>query len=285
MPELYRRAWALEVGSLRIDGRRPDQLRPLDVSFEVEKSTKREPNTFSASIRNLAPEHRAELEGASSIRVSLEAGYEDLISTIFEGDLRDGRSKKAAKRRVDNVDVITELEGEDGGSSYRTATVQRSFAAGTSVSTVLEAAVDALGVGPGNLRELGAAVELEAGGGTYPEGTVLSGQAHREVDRIVRSVGLTWSVQNGNLILRRRNQPVEATAYHLTPRSGLIGSPSKDNEGLISAVALLIPELYPGRRVVLDSQELDAQTYVDRVKYVGDTAGNDWYAELELKEY
>lgn len=285
MTELFRRAWTLRAGSIFIDGRQPGQIRPLDVSFQVEKSTKREPNKFSATIRNLSPEHRSELESSSRISISLDAGYQDLISTIFEGDLRDARSKKAAKIRLDQVDYLTELEGEDGGRSYREATVQRSFGPGTSVAAVLEAAVDALGIGAGNLRELGAAVALEDGGGTYPEGTVLSGQAHREVDRIVRSVGLSWSVQNGAMALRRRGQPLETTAVLLTTRTGLIGSPTKDNEGVISAVSLLRPDLYPGRRVVLRSRTVEAQTYVDRVRYVGDTAGADWNAELELKEY
>jgi hypothetical protein len=285
VPELYGRSWRLRIGDLLIDGRHPAQIRPLDISFQVEKSTKREPNTFSAIVTNLSPDHRDQLEGARNIPVILEAGYRDLFSVIFEGDLQDGRNKKAAKKRLDNVNWRTELEGADGGDSYRDSRVQQSFGADTPVPVVLEAAVQALGIGLGNLRELGTDVSLEGGGNTYPEGTILSGQAADEVDRIVESIGLTWSIQNGVFTLREAGQPLQNTAYRLTTASGLIGSPAKDNAGVISAVCLLNPELYPARRVVLDSKGVDAQTYVDRIRYVGDTASTDWQCELELKGY
>jgi hypothetical protein len=142
-----------------------------------------------------------------------------------------------------------------------------------------------MGVGGGNLRQLGSGIELVAGGGTYPEGTVLSGQAHRELDRVVRSVGLTWSIQDGNLMLKQSGQPLETTAYLLSTSSGLLETPSKDSDGLISAKALLIPDLYPGRKVVVESRDLDAQTFVKKVRYAGNTFSNEWYAELELEEY
>lgn len=290
MPELFRREWALRIGRVRISGQAEGEgdnprRHALDINFEVQKSVEREPNTAKIQVYNLSPHRRAQVRETEDLTVKLEAGYVGQTSVLFEGDVRTADSVP------DGVDVIITLECEDGGTAYRATRVNRSFEAGTSVQTVLRAAAEAMGVGDGNLREVSQTVELEGGGTMYPEGTVLSGRACDEVDRIARSCGLTWSVQNGVLQFRRGSQPLETTAIRLTPNTGLIGSPSRVTEtqgqrhGLVDAMALLIPGLYPARKVVLESREVEGQFQVHRVKHIGDSAGADWFAELTLEPY
>jgi hypothetical protein len=273
----------LQIGTIRIDSARPGQIQPLDISFSITKSTRREPNTAEIKIWNLSPNHRGELDDADSVQVSLNAGYKEGTSLIFSGDLNEVESIR------DGVDFVTTLEGSDGGATYRSATIQQSFARGTAVSTVLRAAVAALGIGDGNLAQLGT-IELTEGGSVYPEGTVLSGPARSAVDRIVRSCGLNWSIQNGNLQIRRGRNPVESRAIVLHPATGLIGSPSKNaRDGrrppTISAESLLIPGMYPARKIVLESDAISGQFQIKKITSVGNTAGNDWKHQLELEEY
>jgi hypothetical protein len=296
--KLFRRFWDLRIGGLSIAGEGAGggaEIASLDLSFETTKSTKPEPNTCGIKIWNLAPEHRRQLEGAQNLALTVDAGYVDLHEIIFSGDVRvasSRRSTSASRRprkqdgslahRAEGVDVVTEIEAEDGGRAWRTATVSWSFARATTVEAVLREALRAMDLGEGNLREIGT-IGLAEEVLTYASGTVLSGPAHREVDRIVRSCGLTWSIQNGALQLRRGGAALATTAVRLTPATGLLGSPAPDAENRIECVALLVPGLYPGRPVVLESREVSGSYQVARVRYVGDTAGAEWQSQLVLE--
>ena len=286
----------MSVGPVRISGEGAGggvERASLDCSFEVTKSTKREPNTATCKIWNLSPEHRRQLDRTSRLALTIEAGYVDSTSLLFSGDVRVAQSgpgverrRKADKTKMrgvrDSVDIVTEIEAEDGGNSYRTATVQRSFARGTPVTAVLRAAVEAMGIGEGNLYELGLDASL-GDVGMYENGTVLAGQAHREVDRIVRSCGLTWSVQNGALQLKRGRNALATSAVRLSPSTGLVGSPSMDADGFVEAVSLLNGSLYPGRPVVLASRDIEGSFQVKRVRHAGETTGQEWYSHTVLK--
>ena len=296
----FRRAWAVTVGGLRIEGVGAGggaEQAGLDCSFEVAKSTRREPNTLTLKIWNLAPQQRRQIESGSTLGVRVEAGYVGDVSTLFDGDVRvaQSRARRVAHRSVssrlgtvgqtrEDVDIITEIEAEDGGTAWRTATVQRAYPPRTPVATVLRDAVRAMGIGAGNLDDLGRTVGL-AGGDvrTYAEGTALSGLAHREVDRIVRSCGLSWSVQSGVLQLRRGREALATTAVVLSPTTGLAGSPAPDAEGYVNALSLMNGGLYPGRPVVLRSREVEGSYQVRRVEHTGDTAGGDWYSAVTLE--
>lgn len=292
MPELFQRAWTLQVGRLLIDASTPSN-KPLSINFKVTKSVKKEPNTIELDVINLSPDHRGEIESATDVQLTLSAGYVSNIQVIFDGSLRLAKNKKRQKKKRKNtvgsqrigLEVITEIEGEDGGTAYRDAFVSSSFPAATPVTSVLRSAVRAMGIGEGNLTEFGAFSSIKGIGSQYGEGAVLYGRAHRELDRLVRALGLTWSVQNGNLQLLEGGKSLQETAVKLTTKSGLIGSPSKENDSTITVTALLIPDLYPGRKVVIDAKDVDVQAIIQRVTYIGDTAGVEWYAQMELKEY
>lgn len=76
---------------------------------------------------------------------------------------------------------------------------------------------------------------------------------------------------------------LQRTALLLSPETGLLDSPEIGDHGHVKAKALLIPDLVPGRLVVLES-ELARGTYrIEKAEYTGDTAGEDWDVELDLK--
>ena len=255
------------------------------MKFEVNKSTGREPNTASVSICNLSKSRRDQLAVESSPQLELAAGYKDLEDTIFVGDARDIWSER------DGADVWTTIEAEDGGRSYRTATIEQSFAPNTPVITVLRACADAMGVGIGNADSMAASARLDNAGSQFAGGTVLSGQAWRQLDRICRSCSLRWSVQSGVLQLRQAGQPAETRALRIAPSTGMLGSPKRgtkdERSGKVahSVRTVLIPDIYPGRVVSIESSELEGAFMVTSVSFVGESTGPDWYAELEIQEY
>lgn len=274
------KAWRVRVDTLRFTG--------LDISFDVEKSLRREPNKCTLRVLNLSADHRRQLEqlnttrkrGPGRIRVELEAGYRETgMSMVFRGDLRT-----ALSTQEDDGTWVTTLEGEDGGRAVLWARVNRSFPAGTRVDQVIRACAEAMGVGVGNLEDAIQGARLEGAGATFTEGTVLSGPAPDELDGVLRSVGLTWSVQNGVLQLLQRGQALQTTAVRLTSDTGLVGTPGRAADGTVTAKAFINPELYPGRQIQLDSPNVRGFFRVRKAKYSGDSAGDTWYVAMECLE-
>lgn len=287
MTELWGRIWSLQVGSLLIDGSAPRDrgvdLHTLAVDFKVKKSLRREPNEAEITIWNLSREHRAAIAsmGADADTI-LKAGYhETSLEQIFSGNLRSSPAE------WDGPQVKVTLEGSDGGTAYRNARIQRSFVPGTEVYVVLSAAVDALGVGRGNLDQLRSQIRLTSTGGTYPGGTTLSGPARDEVSRIVRGIGGSWSIQNGVFNLRL-GAATQGTALRITPQTGLVGSPTQATDrGVTTTTAkvLMLPGMYPGRIARLESREIAGNFEIHRVEYMGETRGQEWGATLEMRPY
>jgi len=283
MSTLNQRDWAVQVGNVLMRPGAPG--RTLTVEFEVTKTTEREPNKATVKIYNLTPNRRDSLQELDNPQLQIIAGYRNLTDTIFVGDARDIWTYR------DGVDRITEIESEDGGTAYRTATIQQSFAAGISVANVITACAAAMGVGIGNTASVAARAELETGGSIYPTGTTLSGVAWRQLNRVCTSAGLRWSVQNGVLQLRARGRAAEVRAIRLTPATGLIGSPTRgkrdERTGRVTygAKSQLIRGIYPGRAIVIQSSETAGNFLCKRARYSGSTTGDDWSIETELTEY
>ncbi|MBU0975161.1 hypothetical protein KKD03_05680, partial [Patescibacteria group bacterium] len=188
---LMDRVWSVEIGTTRI--RNVDGAREFSVVFEVAKSLEREPNTATVRIANLSSSTRRAMEEADDPQIQLRAGYPDLDDIIFVGDARDIWSER------DGTEVWTNIEAEDGGRSYRTAEIERSFGPDTSVETVIRYCAEAMGVGLGNTTVAIDGATLTQADDRYAEGIILSGPAWRQLDRVCRSCSLRWSVQNGVL--------------------------------------------------------------------------------------
>lgn len=274
----FSRAYKLTIDRFNVSG--------LDIVFEIEKSVKREPNKATIKVFNMPVEIRRYLsalstkkkKGPGKIRVELEAGYVENKSLIFRGDLRTAISEQ------DGPDVVTTLEGEDGGRSMLWARINQTFPAGTRVDSVITACAQALGVGIGNTMEVVRLARLEGGGGIFTAGTTLSGSAHHELDGLLKSIGMTWSIQNGAIQILKRGRAVQTTSIKLTPDSGLVGSPQRQPDGTISFKALLNPEIYPGRQISFEEEGLSGTYKVKKLKYQGDSVGLDWYVDGEVTE-
>lgn len=275
MAELFGRDWLITVDTLRTSG--------LDCSFSITKDTTRKPNKCSLEVFNLPREFRDHLDGLSvrgkkakgRIRVELEAGYQGSRSLIFRGDLRTAESTQHGGT------WSTKLEGEDGGRALLQSRVSRGYPPGTPVLTVVRDCAAALGVGLGNVEAL--ATRTTRGGATFRQGTTLSGNAAEELTGVLRSCGLTWSVQDGVLSVLQAGQAVATTAVRLSAGTGLVDTPKPSPDGTISARALIVPGLYPGGRVFLDTDRIRGTFGIKRIVYKGDTAGRDWYADLVLR--
>lgn len=272
MSELVGRRAALVAGigsgqALRFEG--------LDIEFGVVKNLRREPNTAEVTIFNLSPSSRQSLETAEDQRIRLEVGYAADVHTIFEGDLRQASSKP------DGVDMVTKIEGGDGERSFRRARTNRSFGEGTSVRSVIEDVARGMGFGVGNLEQQTQGAGFEGLGNVYAEGTVVSGSSRETLTGLTRSIGLEWSVQDGNLQLLPFRVALQQTAVLLTPQTGMVGSPSIDSDGVMTVRSLIVPGIFPGRKVDVRSEFVTGIYRITKATFSGSTFGTEWYVDAE----
>lgn len=269
MTKLFQRDSRIQVDELVLDG--------LDVQFEIQKSLKPEPNTCEIRIFNLNPDHRNGLEEKGTAIVQVDAGYVDGTSQIFLGELRDVASERSGP------DIVTTISSGDGEKKIRSKRVNLSLAPGTDVTSAFRELARALELGKGNVDDFAGLLKFGSGGSVFPSGTVLSGNAAREMQILAESVGLEWSVQDGAIQLLRRGKPLLGLALDVGPDTGLIGTPSVDQEGLLSATLLMAPGVFPGVQMVLRHPRLAGVYRVETTRHVGDTAGQEWYVEIEAK--
>lgn len=271
MASLFRRSIKVTVSTIQITG--------LAMRFVVRKTLRPEPNTCELSIANLSASNRLALAQMKTAPVEIEAGYEGATSVIFRGDLRTAYSFR------DGPDVITSLASGDGERAIRSARVNVSIGKDTPSDQVFRLLAQALGVDKGNLDQAVQTIRNSAIGEAFSLGTVLCGSAAREMTGLCRSAGLTWSVQDGKLQIIPLRQALKGQAIHLTPETGLIGSPSVDNKGILTAQMLMAPDVFPGRLLVLESESVSGQFVIQTTEHVGDTHGQDWVVNIEGKRY
>jgi hypothetical protein len=247
------------------------------MDFAVDKSTKREPNRAVIRVYNLSTTRIETI--TTETQISLEAGYVGLTDLLYTGQARTVEDK------FSGVDRVLEIESEDAGRSYSRATLDQNWGASTPFADILRSVVSAMEIGAGNLDLLVNQFERDEGPRTFPEGFTASGPAWRTMDNLCRSAGFRWSVQNGVLQLRRGNRPVDERVLRLSPGTGLVGSPSQDADGKVSATAYLIPGLNPGRVVVISSRTVNGGFQIKRVRYSGASFSQTWEAKMDLEPY
>ncbi len=290
MTRLFDRKYKLTIdGVIEVSG--------LDIGFNISKSTKKQPNKAEILVYNLSPDTRGKIEGkrdrlgklSNPVKCDLEAGYSDGMSLIFSGDLHTAYTEKQGP------DFVTHLASADGLAATRQANVSFSVKKGTGIVDALKKAAQGGGFKLGNLVQVTGGASIKDMGSTFPEGTVVDGPAYDEICRLADSAGFEVSIQNGALQFKEKGQPVNEKAIELSADSGLIGSPTveaqqdpgktKPSERYLIAECLLIPGIFPGRKVnlVTVDKAFNATYECVVVDYRGETFGRDWGCKLKLR--
>jgi hypothetical protein len=282
---LTNRVWAITVGTkigslavgLKVTG--------LRVEFDIKKDIKPKPNDCTIKIYNLSREHRGALAQqkkvaglTAGIPVRVEAGYKAAGPILlFSGDLR------FASSQLEGATWVTIIESGDGEAAKQNARINIALGPNTTADQALGQAVKALGLSQGNTAKFLA--KLRASGTAAPGRITLSGSAWLHAYQIARANGLEFSVQDGAVQLTEQGRVLPGRSVKLSPGHGLIGSPTVDHKGVLSAVSLLQDGLEPGRLVVMDAPSVKGNFRIERVQYEGDSHGKPWYANIEGKRY
>jgi hypothetical protein len=272
LARLFQRVCSVNVNGLQVSG--------LRVQFSVKKTLTKEPNTGEIKIHNLSAHSRGSMPKKGG-KVILVAGYPGTEATIFSGDAR------TIDHLHEGADWITHIQCGDGESAYRFARFSESFAPGTSVADAIRKAAAALGINTGNLEDALASASFP-GLRAFKHGYAAHGKASAELDKLLRTAGLEWSIQNGALQILQGRAVAKGSAVLLTPDTGLVGSPEHCTPNVtagpptIKAKALLTPAIRCGGTVDIRAQYVKGQFRVNQIEHSGDTHGADWFTQLEV---
>lgn len=252
----------------------------LDIEFTADKSLKPEPNNCLVRIWNLTDQHRKQLANVSKLTLKLEVGYQSALHQIYLGETR------AAYTTRDGADLITHIESSDGAKEMATSRLLQPVGARVPAATALTAICNALGVETGNMPSVIKQLQ-ETWEVPVLNGSSLTGNAAERLTDFCRSAGLEWSIQDGALqiipigdILTGQN-PNFSAAYNINADTGMIGSPTLDNKGIVTVQTLIIPGIFPGVQISLESLQFQGAYRVQRCRWHGATFNQDWYLTMD----
>lgn len=272
MAQLFRRVCSVTVDTLKVDG--------LRICFSIKKTLTKEPNTLDLKIYNLSKSTRSAMKKAGA-KITVTAGYQNEFGMIFAGDAR------TVDHTHDQAEWVTHIQCGDGELAYRFARCSGSFASGTSIKDVIRHAVKSLGVNSGNLEDALQSAKFRANLSQFIHGYTAHGKASGELDKLLRSAGLTWSIQNGALQVLQGTAPAKGAAILLSPSTGLIGSPdhgTPEKIGLppvLKVKSLLRPAARCGGVIEIHSEDVNGQFRVNQLEHTGDSANGDWFTNFE----
>lgn len=275
MTELARRRGRVQVGNLRFEDFR--------ISFRVQKSVDSSSNACEVSLFSLNETSRNAIETQRKPALVLDAGYELLQGAIFVGEAIRPRNQKTP------TGWVTTLEGQDGHTAQRRL-VNVTLGAGATVAQVIQTLASAMGVSAASALSQANGGAFDGDVSAFQHGITLSGSAKSEMDSLMASLDLEWSIQDGELVITEPNSARQGEAVVLSPDSGLLGFPEfatdekRPNKQVLRIQSLLNARLKPGGRIVMGSAIATGQYKILSVTHTGDTFGNLWQTQLEAVE-
>jgi hypothetical protein len=266
----------------------------LRCKFAVKKTiigSPPKPNHAVIEVFNLSSLSASFVSSTPAIAVSLDAGYADEgTQRIYLGEVRTGDT------RQEGTEQITKLDTDDKGRKFIQPLVNTGVAVGTPVIDAIRTLLNAFNatggafgystIGEGNLQF--AMNELKQRGITslHPNGGLFSGYVVDELTDLCRGANLEWSIQDGSLFIRQVGAPMGTSVLSLSGSSGLIGSPAIDNEGRLTAEALMLPGIVVGAVINFNSKYINNVAYrITECTYRGDTHGTDWHVQMKGTRY
>lgn len=266
-------------------------LSALRIRFQVRQFDSQTPNWAEITVTNPAPNTVSKAKKEYT-KVTLQAGYDGNVATIFEGEIRQIRYG-----RENPTDTYLTILGTDGGRAHNYATVSKTLAAGSTFRQQVDAALEpmkALGVTVGYIADLGSA--------TMPRATVLFGMARDILRSIAQATNTSWSIQGGVFQMVKNDEYLPGDAIVVNSRTGMVGLPVQTLDG-IEVRTLLNPQFKIGGIIKIDQSSIqdaplspsipnavqnnmipskadDGFYKIYVVDHSGDTRGNPYYSDL-----
>ena len=252
---------------------------PLHINFDFEKSDLETQNTGKIDVWNLSDAHIAELERQKCI-VALSAGYGNNLPLIFSGYVT------YAATQIDGGDRRTHIELVDSLVSAQDTYVSVSYKGRVNWQTIFEDVA----------AQMGAAItySYNAEFTEVSNGYSYVGLAKGILNAGCQSCGLSWSIQNGVIQIKRPGDAMQLQGYEISAETGMIGLPERvvitDDENLEeNTVAWDVSYFLNGAINVNDyvklvSKKITGYFYVYSLQMTGDNVTGDWLCTARLIE-
>lgn len=259
---------------------------PLHISFSIEKGDKESNNTATVKLWNLSPATIAEI-GRKNAVLELRAGYGANLPLILAGDI----SKSITEQ--ENANQVTTIEVVDGLVAVRDTYTSISFAKKTNGLMIIDSIANSMGVS--YLISEDAKKKLEQK--LFANGYSAVGAGKTVLQKICRTCGLSWSIQNGVLQIVVAGGTITPKAYVLSAGTGLldipkeitIGSSSKDSQKQEEQKGYEVRYFMNGAigvddLVMLDSKRAKGYFKVCSVAINGDNFDGEWTCTAQITE-
>lgn len=247
------------------------EFTDLRVSFEIKRTSRSKPNPAEIVVYGLSKTTREAISQRLT-PVRLVAGYSGTAGQIFSGQI------DSVEHGKDGATIMSTIHASDGRAAWQSYAAAKGWRSGTPWSEVVRELATSMGlaVPPSAL----AAVTGSARG-TY----AVQGYAWREMDLLIATLGLQWSIQDSALQVVQADKSTQESVVLLTPDSGLVGVP-RFTDPKISRVgktrtlrrrsaveidSLLMPEFKPGRYLRIQSAVMTGDYRIDSVTHKGDS--------------
>lgn len=231
---------------------------PFTVEFEVDAKNFGSANFASFRIYNLGKTNRSDIRfdlgnTGTFRRVVFQAGNENDIVTIFDGNITGAWSVRQG------VDYVTQVDCLDGGFAFANSVSSRGpYKAGTPKQVIIEDLLDDL-------------QEIQVGAIAQTPGSILKGLSYvgRTTDLLTEITENKFTISNGKSYILNSNESVDSAVQVINAQSGLLGTPVLQHT-LVSVEMLFNPKIVMFQKVRLDS-------------LTADTNFNTFYSVIGLK--
>ncbi len=258
------------------------------IKFEITKSLKQQDNASKIEIYNLSQITRKKIALEESV-VQLQAGYNSNQGLVQIGQ---GTICQVSSVR-DKTDVVSRILLKDGLTNIKNTVLSISYENDVKLREML---LKIAGDAKLSLSSIGIDDNAAIRGGY-----VMLGGIDAQLNQLASSFDFAWSIQNGSLLITGKKQTNTEQILLLTPTTGLILNPETlkkpsqklrklqekgqliNEINLYSVQALLQPQLQLNDVIAIESQDLKGKFRVQKITHTGDTRGNDWYSDLEVR--
>lgn len=224
------------------------QISDLHIEFDIQLTMDKEPNTANITIFNLGESNR-NLLSEKRHWIEVEAGYGD--SEIGQRVIFRGRTTKVSSV-LDSATWVTEIEAEDGIKKRANRIIfEETYTKGTSYSLIIKKIAQ-----KANLTLL---LDAELSNHFLLKGRSFFGPVLKVLDEAVDLFGkqFNYNITFGTLEVYKKKNGIAGflEVPKIDRESGMIGFPSKTEEGVIVST-LLDKEIIPNRFVLIDMSSM-----------------------------
>lgn len=258
--------------------------RGFRVSFKVERSHDSKANKAQAQIWNLNEDTRGKISIPTlKPQFIIEAGYRESFAQIFKGEAVEISTTR------NMPGVVTTVKAQDGFRASKQR-ISKSFSPGTEVGDIIADVMGSLKINASKGLARARSGDLTGGIKQIFNGLTVSGNSKEELDKLAKTYGFDWSIQDDELQVLLPEEATPEVAVVMTPSTGLIGSPTRvlddkrPKKNIVRGRSLLIPAIKPGRLIQLDSLEISGSFRTLTVMHTGQSDGGDFFSEWEGEE-